>query len=429
MYIKLNFTADTYLSECFRIVNEMINNVNITSVSTLQTVASANAWINQAITNLDANNSEIVRTSNLLPTQLTLANTRSNIAKSTSGTTRDDIEWTVEFSRYDDTTKKYYVQHRNPTSIGSSVTGARIFDGITNNANNISALSQTPATTSLATASSSGTLVTPNASLYTVHPTAGSSGSGTGFTNVRCFWMYISDTAMVYATTNSTSSGLGFQNNYGNSAYYCGPFIYSQYTRFDYHNNNTNGITPLFFTNGGLVAWQGVGCGFGVSDSAYASVENTQFTTGSPAYGTTFRIFNLINAFPSTNFSWPVIPQPQVSMGVGSRYNDIGALSLTTNGGSSSASGITHGAAFFTATGTRFPGPFLTTQNYAMLPVSWRQSFYYNSGGDASGRAGWYLFNGEYYPGDEYSYGGKTYKILPGWAGYSARAGIAIPKE
>ena len=35
----------------------------------------------------------------------------------------------------------------------------------------------------------------------------------------------------------------------------------------------------------------------------------------------------------------------------------------------------------------------------------------------------------DYFPGDEFTYSGKTYKILPTWSGYSQRVGIAIPKE
>lgn len=428
MYIKLNFTADTNLVEVFRVCNEMINNVNIVSVSTLQTVATGNSWNNQAITNLDATNSEILRTSNLLPTQLTLANTRSHIAKSSSQTTRDDFEWTVEFSRYDDTTRKYYVQHRNPTTLGTSNHGGRLFDGITNNANNISALAQTPATTNGALGSASGTLVTPNASAYVVHGTSGCAGLGTGFTNVRCFWMYISDTCMIWAASTGISNALGFNNAWADPGRFIGPFIYSQYTRFDHFNNNTVGITPLMFTNGGIVQQFGQGAGFGAGNIAFASIENNQFTTGSPSYGTTFRVFNLINSYPSTTFSWPIIPQAQVNMGVGSRYNDYAALATSLLAATNQLT-ATYGAVVFTTVNTRFPGPNLATQNYAMLPVSWRNLYYYNSGGDASGRGGWYMFNGDYYPGDEFSYGGKVYKILPTWNGFAARVGIAIPKE
>jgi hypothetical protein len=111
MYIKLNFTSDKYLNHIFRIVNEVINTPGIANVASLQSTATANSWWATLLTGLDANTSEIIRTGTGT-TGLT-SNTVSRYAKNGSGTTyADEHAWTLEFSNYDDNTKKYYIQQR-----------------------------------------------------------------------------------------------------------------------------------------------------------------------------------------------------------------------------------------------------------------------------------------------------------------------------
>ena len=108
MYVKLNFNAATPLSYCYRIIDGIINNTNITSIATLQSQATSVGWTSALLQNLDATNSEIIRTGSGI-TGLT-SNTVSRFNKiSASATYVDDHEWTVEFSRYDDTSKKYYI--------------------------------------------------------------------------------------------------------------------------------------------------------------------------------------------------------------------------------------------------------------------------------------------------------------------------------
>jgi hypothetical protein len=62
-----------------------------------------------------------------------------------------------------------------------------------------------------------------------------------------------------------------------------------------------------------------------------------------------------------------------------------------------------------------------------MLPLRWSNSSKNNIGGVA--RGGIYIFNGEYSPGDTFTYNGKSYMVWPTWSGYSDRVGLAIPKE
>lgn len=420
MYIKLNYSADQPLNYIFRVVNEIINTTGITSVATLQSTATSASWHATLLQNLDATNSEIIRTGSGT-TGLTTAKTVSHYCKNgTSASYTDEHAWTVEFSRYDDNTKKYYVQHINTAGAANNVSAVKIADGLSSGTlSGTTAMAPTQAP--LATTSVGG-IPTFNSSTYTQTASTYIANDTSGFTKVRSFFMYISDFGMVWCATSATTYNVGFGNTYSDSTKFIGPFIYSQYTRFDYHNTNANGITPLLFTNPG----RGTGYGFGASTNDWTAVENTQYATNATACA--FRVFNLINAYPSTSASFPVVTQPMVNWGIGSRYTDYAGLTGTQNGANVLAT-ATYGAVIFTTVGTRFPSADLKSQAYGMLPVSWRNLYYYNAGGDASAKAGWYCFNGDYYPGDEFSYGGKTYKILPTWTGYSNRVGIAIPKE
>lgn len=414
MYIKFNFTSDKQLNYIFRVVNEIINNTGITSIATLQTVATNNTWDASLLQYLDTVNSEIIRTGTGT-TGLTTAKTVSNYQRNgANGTYSDEHAWTVEFSRYDDTSRKYYVQHINTAGPGNFVTYARVADSLSSGTISSNG-SYSPTTAPLG-----GTGSPPSLSSPYVVGTPGSSSSG--FTNIRTFVMYISDTCMIWSATATTTYNVGFGPSYNDPSKYIGPFIYSQYTRFDYHNTNANGITPLMFTN----VNRAIGSGFGYVTADWTSAENSQFNTTSSI---AFKVFNLVNAYPTTGASYPVVAQPYVNWGVGSRYTDFAGLTVAGAGSTTDQTIASYGPVIFTTVGTRYPSADLKSLTYGMLPVSWRNLYYYNAGGDASAKGGWYLFNGDYFPGDEFTYNGKTYKILPTYTGYSARVGIAIPKE
>lgn len=130
MYIKFNFTADKQINYIFRIVNEIINNTGITSISTLNSVATANSWDASLLQYLDSANSEIIRTGTGV-TGLTTAKTVSNYQRNgVNSSYTDEHAWTVEFSRYDDSTKKYYVQHINTTGAANYVSYQRVADSL-----------------------------------------------------------------------------------------------------------------------------------------------------------------------------------------------------------------------------------------------------------------------------------------------------------
>lgn len=415
MYIRLNFTADKQLNTIFRVVNEIINTTGITSIATLSSTATSATWWSGLLTGLDTANSEIIRTGTG-NTALTTANTKSKYIKYTAEGYTDSHEWTVEFSSYDATSTKYYVQHfgtgGNATTsygrVGTTITGS-MSTGTT-------PVTQNDATTSV------GTTVGLNTTGTTLPSTTTLASSTSGFTAVRTFIMYITDKCMIWATTNGSTYNNGFGGTYNSALAYSGPWIYSQYTRFDYHNTNANGIIPLLFTN--FTAGNSVG--FGGTTNYWNATENTQATVQTTQ---SFRVMNCVNAYPTTGSSFPIVVTPTVNWGIGSRYSDTAALNTKDNGAVTTITGVTYGAAIFNTVSTRYPSADLKTQTYGMLPLTWRHLYYYNAGGDASAQGNFYIFNGDYFPGDEYSYGGKTYKIIPTFIGYSQRVGIAIPKE
>jgi hypothetical protein len=410
MYIKLNFTADKPLNYCFRLVDAIINNTDITSIATLNSTATSGTWHSSLLANLDSNNSEIVRTGTGITGLTSL--TKSHFAKPNIG---DDLHvWTMEFSVYDNPSTKYYVQQAGLVA-GNYTSSTTIGTAITSGAMSTGAF---PVTAAMSTFG--GTSVVIGGTTQT-----GATASATttsGFQNVRTFWMYITDTCMIWGTTNGTTYNVGFGPTYSSSAASSGPWIFSQYTRFDYHNTNANGVIPLMIGNLG----RGIGGGFGWTTNDWAANENVLATSQNTQ---AFKVLNLINAYPNTGASFPVVTFPAVNWGIGSRFTDTAALNATAAGGGTSLIATTYGAVINNTVSTRYPSADLKTLTYAMLPVAWRHLNYYNAGGDASAQGGFFVFNGDYFPGDEFTDSGKTYKIIPTWTGYSQRVGIAIPKE
>ena len=61
------------------------------------------------------------------------------------------------------------------------------------------------------------------------------------------------------------------------------------------------------------------------------------------------------------------------------------------------------------------------------MPFGWEANALGNHGGNASDQCGVYIFNGDYAPGDTFTYNGVLYMIWPMYSGYSNRVGLAVP--
>jgi hypothetical protein len=415
MLVKLNYTSDTNWKAGFRILNQIIGDATIVSTSTLQSSLVSGSASSFLTTGLDYVNCDVKRIT-------TLTNTISHFSQPTSGW--NSGEFTIRQTVYDTTSTYFYYQIYDASSAGTTAyTQAvqRHGPGPLNTGNMTTG--QTPLTAAQSVAA--GTAVTLNNTLTGYYGWSATPfvQSAAGMDQVRCFWFYVTDTCFLWALTLASSSPLGFATTYSNGTNYCGPWYIGQYTRYDYFNTAGNGVIPYLMTNDKGVNSQG----FGVS-SDWDSAHNISYGPHGASPNPPFMVYNLVNALPKVGTSWPLLAAQQVNWGVGSRYDEVYGLTASgTNNGTrgSAASNPT----LFTTVSTRFPSADLASTGFAMLPILWRCSNYGNTGGNTSAQTGVYLFNGDYFPGDEYTYNGITYKIWPVFAGYTNRIGLAVPKQ
>lgn len=419
MFLKLNFNSATNFANVRQIINGIINNQNITSIPTL--ISESSSWNANILSTFNYTSSEIVRT--VSPTLV-----KSHLAD--ESTSYNWTAWTLEFQVYDAPSRKYYISVNNNTaSTASSNNTATISLGDTILSGSMDS-NNAPMTTDLSVVGTqAGTAVrlssTAPANVFTggaaVFPTA-------SYDNIRTFWMYLTNECLIFSATHGTSSNLGFNATYSNTSAYTGPWIFSQYQRYDYHNTDSNGVIPLMFTNIAR-AVQGVGFGYGNgTQSDWDRAENVNFNNGG-TIDTAFRVFNFIDAHPQVGTSWPLTSFPQVNWGSGSRTTEIAALTAKSVLDTATSTSTQIPRLIHTTSQTRYPSTDLRSVGYGMLPLRWSNSYRFNRGGNATARGGFYIFNGEYFPGDTFTHGGKTYMIWPTYFGYTGRVGLAIPKE
>lgn len=421
MFVKLNFTVNKDFRHCMQLANAIINNTNINSVAAL---ASAAAGYNATVmAGFDFTNSEIIRT--VEPTTV-----KSHYSK--TGATTTNISWAMQFPVYDASDRSYYILFDSSATQSSIRVGDTIASGSMTGDQYDMSLDSGTATA----ANDSGipvklSAVAPAQRLDPGPSAVINTSAPNNFGNIRCFWMYLNNDCLIVAWTTEASSNLGFNATYNSALAYNGPWIFSQYNRYDYHNTDANGVIPVMFTN---ISRPVKGNGFGGLSTApdWARAENVNFGFGAAASGqtdTAFRVFNFIDAHPQVGTSWPLVPFPLVNWGSGSR--DTQAAPLTTKSALDlvTATTVQVPRLIHTTAQTRYPSTDLRTVGYGMLPLRWRNSYRFNQGGNATDRGGFYIFNGEYFPGDTFVHSGKTYMIWPTYLGYTDRVGVAVPKE
>lgn len=406
MFIKLNYTANKNIKTVFRAVADIINTPSVTSISALQTRATAAGYDSGILLSLDAANSEIVRTIDISGVKA-----HYNVENLPQ---YNYFQFTLEFGAYDNSATKYYTQLRSVNgstatfTIGNSITGGTITSSQFPLTNSDSGGNANPATT----------LTVGNAFTPTV--IAGANG---GYSNIRTFWAYITNTTMIWCTTNGTSTASGWPSTYNDTATFCGPHILSQYTRYDYHNNDANGIIPVAYTNPKTV----YGAGFGVRDD-YTVTWNTEYSSATGAVP--FRVLNLVSALPQVGSSWPIISHPQVAHVVNGRSSTQFAWNVTPVLGTvASTTSYSNGQGITTTASQRYPSNDLTGTAFALLPLQWEYPLKGNYGGNLSDQGGFYIFNGDYAAGDTFTLNNKTWIVWPVYYGSSDRIGLAIPKE
>lgn len=414
MFIKLSFTANTRITVPLRMLTDIINTNTITSVSALQSRFTSASYSTTLTANFDAANSSIARTADP-------SNTKAHYASYTgSGLTAGAFRFTLEQPTYDAADKKIYSQlNSNSASsgsppyfaVGTAITGGTIDStGV--------ALSQTEA-------GASAPSPTPVNLTLGGNPLAFSNlvlSSGNGYDNIRTFWAYITDTCFFWATTNGTSYNNGFGSTYADSTKFCGPFFHTQYTRYDYHNTDNNGICPVMYSSP-----RGAGVGYGtVAD--LTTVQNIMFTSNSTTVPV--RVHSMVSALPQIGSAWPKLYNNYVHMTVAGRTSSIVGLNqIQSLGSATTSTAATYAGAVSTTASTRYPSANLATTGFGLLPFGWEANYYGNHGGNASDQCGVYIFNGDYVPGDTFIYNNKMYMVWPMYSGYSNRIGFAVPME
>jgi hypothetical protein len=424
MFVKLNFTANKSFIHIRQILNAIINDTGINSVAALTTAAAS--W-NSAITaGIDYSTTEIIRT--VEPTTV-----KSHMAENDPSYAQP--VWTLEFQVYDAPSRKYYISFDSDTgtSTAENVTSIRVGDTILSGS---MTANQASMSVDLTAASSGTPVILSGVAPATLLISGTNSYIATNSTNIRTFWMYLTNDCLMVAHTGAASSNLGFNATYTNPVTYTGPYIFSQYTRYDYHNTNANGVIPLMFSNisravfnSGTLAGMGFGAGAPASPTTIADWARAENVNGTSNLDTAFRVFNFIDAHPQVGSSWPLTSFPSVNWGSGSRTTEQLALNTASVFDTGTATFAQHAALIYTTVGTRYPSNDLRTVGYGMLPLRWSNSYRGNRGGNATTRGGFYIFNGDYFPGDTFTHGGKTYIIWPTFRGYTDRVGIAVPKE
>lgn len=414
MYIKLNFTAAKSAYQVFRTVNEIINNSGITSVATLQSTASSGTWDATLTSSLDAANSEIIRTTGLSYTKSHYAGTNSTKL----------YTFTIEHSVFDATSRKFYSQFTNATAstlqvlyqMGTTISGGTITS--TMMAPSLADSSAVATGTALTLGgTTSGTAVTLNA-------------AGTGGDDIFTFWMYITDTCMLWAVNNNAAAPVGWPGTYSAATALAGPFITSQYTRDDYWNTDA-GASTVFYPVA-LFNYRGTGVGFGVSGVDITTATTT--TANSPMYPTAdttavpLRVLNMIDTSPSIATTAPTVLTAQrvctTIDGLSQGHRALGVDNPVTTAATLSFKQLLN----LSNAGFKVPDVTMTVPVFAHHDIGWEMSLYCSFGGSLSQKGGFYLFNGDYTPGDEYVVGSTTYSIWPLYSGSASRLGISVPK-
>ena len=422
MYIKLNFTSARTGEQVFRILADIINNPTvITSISALVSRFGDTAYYHATdlTTGFDSTNSEIIAT-----TPPTTAYTKAHIARTVA--TANTFTFTLEQSVYDSLSTKYYTriyaENNGPNishQVGDSIGGGTM------------ASSQIDKTTLSGTASVAGTSL----SLGNGYTLQASEVTNTQNLVIRTLWCYITDKTFLLGFNGTTNSTIGWNSTYSNTAFTSSNIFVSQYTRLDHWNTSSNGVIPVVFTKPRTLAnYNGAGMFANAND--YQSVWNSGNTLAGANFAQPLLQFNGYNTFPSVSLASPTkLYNQYCPHGVGLKNSeiqpiqtvinsDVGATAITATQGSFAPINLS-------TVSTGVPNSTLTSRTFPLYPLTWmnsRTGAY--GGGNITEQSGFYVFAGDYGPGDEFVLNSVTYSIWPSSATATSisRLGIAVPK-
>lgn len=406
MFLKIQYTSAKPPSIFFRVLNEIINDATLTSVSAVTSKATSASWNADLTANIDWANMQLYRTGT--GTTALTSNTASHIARPAATAGSDAFEFVLKQKVYDASTLYY-------TSLGVATTGAALTATNGTALGNAFSSSGWDVTTATTQSTAQGTLLNVTAGYTSMTQVSANTQNYT-------MWVFLTDNTFLYAFNNSSAgySIMGYPSLSGlqTTATWIGPYQFSQYTRRDYWNTDANGFIPIIFCNS-----QRASVAFGNVATDWTAAKNSVSTTTTE---NPYAVYNIAEILPTNGTAWTKTTWSQVLWGVGNRYSDI---IMTASASTATANVQCYGAYINTTSQYRVLLPSLDgKRGYALLPLTWKRNGML--GGNVTDKSGYYLFNGDYFPGDEFTYGGKTYHILPGNGVCQAnRLGWAIPKE
>ena len=448
MLLKLVFSGATAYQGMLQTLSTVINDstcTTITAVQNLSANASTGQWGNNTI---DTTNSFIYRTATSGNGLLTTAKTKSFFTKLGNTAGNNTFMFGIEQSVYDNNSHKIIHLIYNSTATTSN-NGANMLHNITTTSRNsvtYSGLFDAPLI-----ANSFYVPTTPIGLQTQVSPNTGATrnitmagGGGGGYSNVASnnsqystMFAFVTDNCFYlqfFISATPTNAGKGIPIGSTINGYSTRPIMNWQYTRTDPWNNAANSIFPAIFNNG--LASNTPFCGQVFVDSAVlnADIGNSAFNS--------LRAFTSIDAKPSTTAtSWPLIYDMPITLGIGNYYTDHNASGQNQGGYRSfndAYQNVTQPGGYHfgpgiqtTASNSRWYSDNISTAGYALLPLSWRNNFYFNSGGHISNKTGIYMFNGNFWPGDNITTAtSKNYYLLPApLLDNNQQLALAFPKE
>ena len=256
---------------------------------------------------------------------------------------------------------------------------------------------------------------------------------------VRTLWCYITDKTFLLGFNGLVTAPIGWSTTEAvNSVYTSSSIFVSQYTRLDGWNSSSNGVIPVIWTKPraaySLNYTINYGAGLFSSDFDYRLIWSVNNTSTNHLSSVPCLLLNAYNTTPSSNSTTLTKLYNQfVPHGIGLKSTEQqpiqGASTIDAN--ATGISGISCSSLSSATTSAGAPNATLTTRTYHLHPITWSHTVIAAfGGGNVSEQAGFYVYTGDYQPGDEFSYNGTTYSIWPsgGALPVTSRIGIAVPK-
>ena len=484
MLIKLNYNTAKTPAQVWRVVADIIQNSSVNSIANLRSRATSASYAADLLTGLVDSTSIIYRTNDITP-----ANVACHIARPGVATSSDNpFEFVLSQKVYDTTTAntKYYISLSTTTT-----TNAQANSQVANTAGDFTS-TQWPVTSATVQTIAQGTTIGIGAAgaFSNAFPAMFSSTP----VGVYCLWVYLTDTCFMWAANRDQYTSSGFPITSWRPDLWNGPHIYSQYTRTDLLNTDANAIVPLVFTNhssyNNYMLTKGPGEGL---FSREEEVTCTQVPTtnerqvglaGNGSYqnlslqmlncfGNTVGNYQTFDGTPQLPTAWrKYYTAPYTAIGLGgTKWSDeggfcgytlgttTGVLSHPSTGSVLSTSShptLGQGARNSISYNTYWSLPPISQiasrwiaadlqsyYGYALLPIYHRWLTAGWAGGNITDKSGLYVFNGDFFAGDDIIVDGVSYMLLPfgmgrplnsnavNWyyaLGPDSRIGLAVPK-